>query len=476
MSAPSPSPAGAPIAPNEPTPPADGAPSAPVIANEMTSRAFSRRTAIWLAIAGVLSLLATLVLPLLGGDDPERETRATNAYSKSAVGHHAFVSVMRELGLPVLVSRYRSASRAGPDRPLVIAEPYERDDEELTNLITEALGNAADVVLVLPKWDPLDWDTPVEEALEGTPLGELIPEQDRTPKLLPLEDVVHVLDVMRSAIARHTGTADPEPLPADVVVREAPPTGWNGPLARFGSPELVQLQGIDLTLDTVLEAEDSDGPGLLLVGSWPLTRSTLYVVGDPELFDTMGLGRGDNAVLMYRFFTEELGASGLVFDEVVHGFKKPPSIWSDLFSFPLVILTFHLVGLLILGLWAAGSRFGKPDTLPPRIAPGKAALISNTATLLAVGGHVGYGLREYFKSTLRAVAREYALPQRLDDDERLTTLARLATDRGVREDPIELSHKVAQVSDHKREGRRALALARRIYRFRMEMTHGHHQD
>lgn len=451
----------------------------------MAERAFSRRTAIWLAVAGALSLLATLLLPLLGGDEPDRTTRAPNAYSKSAVGHHALVTVLRELGMPVLVSRYHSASRAGPGQPLVIAEPTGHSDEELIDLIAEAFGNDADVVLVLPKWDPDDWDPPQgddAEAEDGGPLPGLTPEAgpesaERVPQLLAVEDVAHVLSLADRAIARATGRPPPElAYEGSVVTRGESATGWVGPLSRSGTPSLEQFQGIRLDLEPVLALEDPADDGSILIGSWPVGTSLIYFVSDPELFDTMGLGRGDNAVLTYRFFADTLGAHGLVFDEVVHGFKKPPSIWSDLFSFPLLVLTFHLVGLLALGLWAAGSRFGKPDRLPPRVAPGKAALISNTATLLAVGGHVGYGLREYLRSTLRAVARDYALPARLDDQERLATLARLASERGVSEDPVALSHRVLQVADSKREGRRALALARRIYRFRMEMTDGHHKD
>ncbi|PKN56398.1 MAG: hypothetical protein CVU56_16310 [Deltaproteobacteria bacterium HGW-Deltaproteobacteria-14] len=436
-------------------------------------------------MAGALSLLATLALPLLAGDEPDRTTRAPNAYSKSAVGHHALVTVLRELGLPVLVSRYRSASRAGPGQPLVIAEPTGHSDEELVDMIAEALGNDADVVLVLPKWDPDDWDPPRADEVEvegGGPLSELTPEAgpepaERVPQLLPVEDVAHVLNLADRAVARATGRPPPETeYEGGVITRGDRATGWVGPVARYGTPSLEQLQGIRLDLEPELALEDPADDGTILIGSWPVTTSFIYFVSDPELFDTMGLGRGDNAVLTYRFFVDTLGARGLIFDEVVHGFKKPPSIWSDLFSFPLVVLTFHLIGLLALGLWAAGARFGKPDRLPPRVAPGKAALISNTATLLAVGGHVGYGLREYLKSTLRAVARDYALPARLDDQERLATLARLASERGVSEDPVALAQRVLQVPDSKREGRRALALARRIYRFRMEMTDGHHKD
>ena len=443
----------------------------------LVDRAFSRRAALWLAAAAGLSLLATLVLPVVLGDTPEEVTRAPNAYSRSAVGHHAFVAVLRELGLPVLVSRYRSASRSGPDQPLIIAEPADHDEAELEAMVAEGLGRGAAVVVVLPKWDPDSWDPPKgEEGAAGASVPGLSAPEERAPSLVPEAEVTRVLWAAERGLARHWGQAAPaEAYGEDVVLRGAPAAAWDGPLAARGRPQLAPLQALALRdyLVTALGAGER-----VVIGGWADATGEpmgLWVLTDPELFNTMGLGAGDNAVLAWRFFVDTLGARGLVFDEVVHGFKRPPSIWSDLFTFPLVVVTFHLAGLLLLALWAAGARFGKPEPLPPRIAAGKGALIANTANLLAVGGHAGYTVREYLRATLRAVARDLALPPHLGDDERLATLTRLAAERGVAIDPSDLAHRAAQVGDRKRDARRALALARRIYRFRQEMCDGQRQ-
>ncbi|MCA9513647.1 MAG: hypothetical protein KC635_01775, partial [Myxococcales bacterium] len=216
---------------------------------------------------------------------------------------------------------------------------------------------------------------------------------------------------------------------------------------------------------------DEKGGGLL-VAAFPGTN--LYLLADPDLLNTMGLGRGDNAVALYHTLVDGLGATGLVVDEVVHGFKKPTSLWTELVTFPLVLLTVHLLGLLALALWAAMARFGRPRAFPPRVAPGTATLIDNTATLLGLGGHTGHALHEYWRSTLRALERAFAVPSRAASGGRLEALQRLAEQRGVAEDVVDLAARVAGFGKKKGDTRRALALARRIHRFRREMLDGHH--
>lgn len=480
--------------PTSPPPPparartrAPGRPAAP--------ETFSRRVAITLGVAGALSLLATLLVPLLTDDGAPTRTRAPNAYSFSPVGHHAFIETLRELGVPVLVSRHRSASKVDAARALVIAEPYAYDDDELNDLIVEALGNDAPVVLVLPKWDPDDWDRPsLDELAEVPGLEDIAPLDRASPGLLPPADVVASLDVAWRAAAHHLGLRAPsEPVFApDDLVRATPTPAWTWtayvaraadaanaatepPPLGLTLPRYQGLAGAAFdAMQAVALAAGPDAPHSLLIGAHP--AADLWVITDPELFNTLGLGAGDNVLLAYRFLVDHLDVAGLVFDEVVHGFKRPPSIWAELATFPLLIVTFHLVGLLLLALWAAAGRFGKPEPEPPRVAPGKATLISNTATLLALGGHAGYSLREYLRASLRAAARAVALPAHLDDAERLAALTRVARDRGVDVDLDDLTRRVAAVGDTKRDARRAVALARRIYRFRLEMTHGPLRD
>ncbi|PIE18776.1 MAG: hypothetical protein CSA66_03905 [Proteobacteria bacterium] len=432
-----------------------------------TDRAFSRRTAVWLAIAAALSLLATLLLPVLGDDNtPARETRGANAYSRSAIGHHALVRWLRSVQLPTVVSRHRSWTKATPERPLIVAEPSDYTRQDLVELLEGGLDRQAPVVVVLPKWDL--------EFFED-------PSPNQRPELQPRAAVAEVLEIVAAVAHERTGgwagsdgdlgAAVVRPSAAALKLWEAELDAGDGPT--LGWPQVLDAGLLDL--HGVVWTEDGDGfDRRVLIGQFAQTG--LFVIADPGLIDTMGLGQGDNAVVVYRFLVDYLGARGAVVDEVVHGYKQADSIWTELFDFPLLLLTFHLAGLLLLALWAAMSRFGRPAERPPRIAPGKAALIDNTATLLTVGGHVGHGVGIYLEATVRALARAYALPQRLSYEEQLETLDRLAEERGLTHRLSELRGRTLTVRDHHRDTRRAVQLARRIYRFRMEMLNGHRGD
>lgn len=458
-------------------------PAAPVTAGvvagerlaDASERYFRRRVAVGLSVAGALSLLATLLLPLLSGDAPT-ETRGPNAYSKAAIGHHAFVRIMNELDLPTVVSRYRSGEKVGAHQVLLIAEPYSYEDRELEDMIVTALGHGARVLVVLPKWEP-----PASERDDGA-LGEdgagdegpALPSPEQAPAgptLVPLADAERVVRIAADAAERYGGV--PVGRADDLVARAGAvrPGDWVAPFPLGAGPALDNPQTLvpgNLDLESIVMDEAGGG---LLVAAFPATN--LYLLADPDLLNTMGLGRGDNAVVLYRTLVDGLGATGLVVDEVVHGFKKAASIWAELVTFPLVLLTAHLLALLALALWAAMARFGAPRPFPPRVAPGSGTLIDNTATLLGLGGYTGHAIREYWRSTLRALTRAFAVPRPATGGE-LEALQRLATQRGLSEDVADLAARVATIRHKKGDARRALALARRIHRFREEMLDGYH--
>jgi hypothetical protein len=156
----------------------------------------------------------------------------------------------------------------------------------------------------------------------------------------------------------------------------------------------------------------------------------VVLIADPDLLNNHGLGHGGNAAAVYRLFSRTLAARGVVFDETVHGYNRTPGLLAEALRFPLVLAV--LQGLLLLGLvlWAGMGRFGKPLPAARGIAPGKEALIANTAELLAAGGHAAESVARYFQQTTRAVAVHYFLPPDLPETERLARLQRLAAGHG----------------------------------------------
>src|SRR6185436_16030104 len=109
-----------------------------------------------------------------------------------------------------------------------------------------------------------------------------------------------------------------------------------------------------------------------------------------------GLARGDNAAIALAAIEAERPVGGVVVvDETLHGHVAAPSLWRELFDFPLSLATLSVLLALAFLLWAAMGRFGKPrpDTRP--LGAGKRYLIDNTAELTRHGGHAAHALERY---------------------------------------------------------------------------------
>jgi len=454
---------------------------------------FRRRTAIWLAVICGASLLAALIVGALSHELSEDTSDGGDAFSRSAIGHHALVRWLRTSGVDVVVSRDRSASKSGPAAPLVVAEPtlltagrVSREGIPLTvglvEMLREAESHHAPIVVVLPKW-------------EGTPMPDHYGWIGGAA-LRPEADVAEVLEaVVRIAVS------------ADEIVRPAKPGTWSSVLGRRLVPTLdtAQLMHPSPELEPLVWCEQ----GILIARA---TDRSIYVLSDPDLLNNSGLGRGDNALVADDLFLSELGhppsltvmgaspprhpsdsAHGapllrpndsgtsspeerssmtLVLDETLHGFGRPPSLWADLLRFPLLLVTLHLVGLTALVLWATMLRFGKALRVRPRLAPGKQALVESTAELLDAGGHEVESLAHYFRMSVRQAAAACALPPGLVDQDPIAELAALGRARGLTDDLEVLQGEVAAAEGQRATPRHCLAVAAKIHRFCQEIAHG----
>ena len=84
---------------------------------------FSRRTLALLVGIGLLAFAGTLVIAGFADLTSPQQRAGANSYSTSAIGHLAFVELIRTAGLPVVRSRSRSLAKAGPNDLLIVAEP-----------------------------------------------------------------------------------------------------------------------------------------------------------------------------------------------------------------------------------------------------------------------------------------------------------------------------------------------------------------
>lgn len=402
---------------------------------------FAQRTIVWLIGVGGLSFLCAIVLILFGEDFLPTSTVQANAYSQSAIGHMAFVETLRALGIPVLVSRSDSALKAGPNDLLIVAEPpaEQKEDEYLLGLL-----EADRVLLVLPKWVATadfanrHWARQVYRLSSGDAddILQIVASRGST------RIVQREIDWTRNRFGREASLAQPQLMMSD---------------------RLTPL--IDTNLGMLLgQAEDSYG--------------RLWVLSDPDLISNQGLRRGDNAVIAIAMVQALLPAGGsVIVDEVIHGFRRDPSVWRALFEFPIIIITVNALAAVTVLLWSATGRFGSPIPAEPPLKAGKTTLIGNAAGLLQFGGHTAEILGRYLAVTFADVARRVHAPAQFADAALDQWLERIGKARHVRSVPAQLRREAELATAAGRaDDRRLLHVARDLYRWKREMLHGSGDD
>ena len=399
---------------------------------------FSRRSLILLIGVGGLSLSGGIGLALFADEIGGMQSAGADSFSRSAIGHGAFVDLLEDLDVPVLVSRHDTATKLRGGGVLVIAEPllFSAYDDKADALRT-MIESSERALIILPKWfgapDPLNvaW---IKE------IGLLEPaEIDPLMRTLGITGDIH--------------RPEEATLPASDV----------GP-----APELIlpQLLGSAEDVEPIIE-----GPEGILLGVFDFDGREVWVLTDPDLLSNHGLGRGDNAsvaVAIIEMLRE--GERGVIIDETLHGFGKMPSVWNELVEFPLAPATLHVMLVLVVLLWASIGRFGSPQPPPLAIEPGKAFLIHNTASLLRLGGHNQHALRRYFEATLAEVRHSLHAPVRLSQTDALHWLERVGQNRNVTMTVLDLQREVAAAADG--GGRAALLAATNINRWKTEILDG----
>jgi len=404
---------------------------------------FSRKTAIWLAIAGGASLLFTLVLQPLQKDVAGSPTSGSDSFSRSAIGHRAFMRVLDEWGYDTLASRHASAEKVGAGDLLVLAEPQSgaaKSPVPLSRMIDSVTERGGVTLVVLPKW-------------EGNPM-EGKPAWIQSVSMRPVREPGRVL---AAVLAQGFLT--------DCIGRGPVESAWRSKLAGVSGLHLVFPQFIlhdCADLSSVVENDE----GILIATSYD---RDVVVIADPDLVNNAGLGKGSNALVVSQLFDRTLEPRNVVFDESAHGHGRPDSAWARFVEFPLVLVLFHLVGFLLVVVWAGWMRFGKPEPVPSRVGEGKQTLLDNTARLLHAGGHWGYSTKRYAAMIVREVAQVYGVPR---DVGRLAGISRA---QGFDEDVEGLIRAVRMLPDQGSEAGAALKLALRLHAWRFAML-GKHAD
>jgi hypothetical protein len=398
--------------------------------------AFSPRAARGLAALAGLSLAASGLLAVFGDAFEDLPSFGADSFSRSAVGHHAFVRLLRDLGFPVIASRHRTASKASEGTVLVLAEPLLGAMDERAEAVEEMWDQADRMLLVLPK-------------RTGAP-SRSRPRWLGSSELLPASEPARVLAALS--------------LEAEVV-RPEKVSAWTGDLP---APTVDQPQ---LLVSTWLEPLVAAAEGML-AAEWRGEGWHLLVLADPDVIATHGLGKGSNAELAVRL-VERIAGEGatLLLDETQHGWESSPSVYRELFRWPLVLATLQAALAFGLLAWTALVRFGRARRPSPALAPGKAFLIDNAAALLRHGGQLAPALGAYWRAAKEQMASALRAPGERGEG-RDAWLARAAAARGQGERLAALERRLAAAAGRPRAREEAIRLALDVHRLREEMIHG----
>ena len=416
---------------------------------------FSRRLSRVLGLTLPALFIITFVYILTSPVGSQGRRQGSNTYSVSAVGFKGLVDLMETLDLRVLSSRRASGQRCGPSTPLVLIEPplSSSSGATMADMIAQAEARDARIVVVLPKW--LSW------ARAGHPdwAAEVWPIPVSAPRM-----------VLSDLLGRELGTS--------TIVRLDRPVGVGWEMS-IGIQEVPFLPYPQLISPGVkgLDPLVWSGKGVLAAR---ISGRRIIIVSDPDLMNNTGLAAAGNAVLTHHLVVGEPMAKALVFDETLHGFTAEPSIWMELFRFPLSLVTIQLTILLIAAVWIGSLRFGPPESPPPRYAAGATTLINATGRLFRLANRPGDTLRRYWKVMLRRTDEELAPrsgagPQR-NAVEALSHLNAIGHRRGAAVDLEELAAVIDRLSDRGGDRAGLLSTAQSIFTWRRDVIHGPHRN
>lgn len=418
----------------------------------MSNRTFSNRTVAILVGLCAFSLLVGLGLAIFQEELSTVRSTGSDTFSYSALGHHGFMTLLEELGYPVLASRNNSAEKVGYSGVLVLAEPdlvtLERQRTEKFEELCEISGTT---LVVLPK-------------RRGNP-DPGRPTFISSVANLPQENIQAILmalniesEVKRPGHSRNlhwdAGSWSDRPFIDDIQLIQADNVA---PL--IACPEGTLLGHLRITKGSYQDY-------------WHL--GDILILTDPDLLANHGLRKGNNGTIAVKIIDYLRGLQGtVVFDETLHGHEVSPSVFRSFFRIPLV---FVMLQVLLTGaafLWLANGRFGSPRPTAEVRGRGLDYLIDNTAQLLEFGGHGPFVLGRYYRAALGSVCRRLHLEVPRKDSAARARLVNISHTRSPAFKFEQMEGKVPAVAlDSSARPQEILALARAIHRWQQEMTHG----
>ena len=371
-----------------------------------SSASFNPRVIGALVGAGIVGFIGYWLLSAFAPDLNSGRDGGTHALSRSAAGFSGLYELARDAGLHPELMRKTSEQGAFTGENdiglLVVTPPLGSDPQKLVDRIAGFDG----IVLVI------------------------------LPKHMVTPDPTH------RGWVRSLGRA---PTPDDVLPMEA----WEiDPNLR--SSGIVAGKLIDITVDDSITVRTPtpeqfvllDGTGFYdsapvesgTVLASPDAHENIYILSDPDLMNNRALSNATSATAALRLL-EALATpdSAIAFDVTLNGLGSADrSLLRLAFTPPFLGLTLCFLAAALLALWQGFVRFGPPWIEERKVALGKAALVSNTALLIAQARRVPHFAARYVGMVRETAARRLHAPAGLAGDALDRWLDRFADSKGRR--------------------------------------------
>jgi hypothetical protein len=425
----------------------------------MTRARFSSVLAWGIGVLGLASLLSGFVASIFLEPSPRVRSSGNNSFSRSALGHHAFVELLRRSGMRVRVSRYDSGDRAGRGSLLLLLEP-----DASRSQLRDMMSGLACALVVLPKryGYGAGYAPEYSSSDEG---GEDGDDGEQSPEFregwLRYSDLVDIAEPQRLLRA----------------------LGSFGQVVRWDQPVQLRHAGRDVILDEpqlirspTVEPIISAKEGTLFGVTYSSYGSTVGILSDPDLIQNHGIGDGENAPIVLSILRTLMGnRESVVIDETLHGFEIEPNLWRALGRFPLVLALMQALLFVLVLIWIASRRLGVPRREKPELEPGRMALIHSSADLLLQGGYSRSALRRYLDNEERRVASMRRLARSASKKARRKALLELESRNPPSVSLAEIAERIENFEqEDPRDRTPLLEAARAIHTWRMEMLHGAH--
>lgn len=412
---------------------------------------FSPRTVMVLVGLALFAMITSLLVVSFSNEQETYSTVRPNSFSVSAIGHKAFVDSLKLQNSSVVISQYRTKDRLAYDSILMLLEPNTNFSKP--ELLKKLLDYRA-VMLVLPKRFGARRDMKnIRWIGRAGTYSHDVPEKI-IQMIDPKAEIYRPYDPKKTKedIEKEKAAAKEQKAQKKPVKKEKKPEMIEKPLNwtinEYGNesgyqPDLLNPQLIKSDEITPLLATD-DG---ILIGTYLQDEQIKLIIADPDLLSNFGLGRGDNAKIIFEALTYFTKNNGTIFiDETSHGFTRNPDIIRAAFQYPFIFITMQLLVFVILLIWATAQRFGTPYKARKALKPGKAVLIQNSVDLLEVGNHKPEILMRYVELTLQAMARKLGVPRHLNERAVIGWLDEYGERRGITVQIKTIKHRALMLS------------------------------